>query len=339
MLKLSTDKVWFTTGEQTRIIEQVLQQTGLSISQIAAELKKSERTVRDWRREKFRMDYGSLILLCKLAKIPLPAVETRPAYSHTSTAGKRGAATVLRKYGRPVVDETFRKQRWQAWWHKTGQYNTPSQSQPKPIYQPATSTKLAEFIGIVIGDGGITKYQLMITLNSTDDRAYARYVKELCVELFKLTPSSYHRTRNNTVTITISRKALVTFLVTLGFKPGDKIRNQIDIPNWIKQKESFLKACLRGLFDTDGGIFLERHTIKEKDYAYARMAFVSASKPLIQSIYDSLTQLGFTPKIRSGKRVQLEKRAEIIRYFKMIKTSNPKHLKRFDTFVQMGMKC
>ena len=48
---------------------------------------------------------------------------------------------------------------------------------------------------------------------------------------------------------------LINFLEDKGFKPGNKIKNKLRIPSWIKNNRKFLKACLRGLYDTDGSVY------------------------------------------------------------------------------------
>ena len=330
MSKLIKEKVHFAPGAQRAIVEKVLSHSKMSVAEMAAILYITPRTLRDWRREKHRMSYVGLKKMCKHAHIPLPTnLDVRDAYSHTREAGILGSAAVKKKYGKNFpCDPKYRQKQWEKWWENEGKHNPPPQRQPLAIHKPKPSNNLAEFIGILIGDGGITKHQVTITLNRTDDLEYAHYVQMLCVKLFKLQPGVYHRADNNVVNIVISRTALVSYLESLGLKKGDKIRNKVTIPDWILQNHKYLQRCLRGLFDTDGGLFLETHTIKQKEYSYIRLAFVSASKPLIRAIYDSLNKYNFHPKVRSGKRVQLEKKDEILRYFKDIGTSNPKHENR-----------
>lgn len=340
MPKLSTDKVWFTTGKQTAFLNTVAEHSGKTTKELAFTLKRSDRTVRDWRREKYRMDYGSLKKLCQLSQMPIPKnIETRPAYSHTQAAGKRGAAAIKKKYGRHFPgDDTYRAEQWKHWWKTKGKHQPAPQLQATAIHEPVHSEDLAEFFGIVIGDGGITKYQLTITLNRTDDWDYALYVLALSKKLFKLEPRLYHDKKNNVVNICISRTKLVAFLEKNGLKRGHKIHNGVDIPKWITKNDNYLQKCLRGLFDTDGGIFLETHRKNNRQYSYLRLAFVSASKPLIETIFQSLISLSYTPKIRSGKRVQLEKSEEIKKYFSTISSSNPKHIQRLRTFVDKTIK-
>ncbi len=65
----------------------------------------------------------------------------------------------------------------------------PKKSHRKKILLPKHSIHLAEFFGIMLGDGGINNpWQATITLNATKDREYSRYIKELIKFLFGLPP-------------------------------------------------------------------------------------------------------------------------------------------------------
>ena len=108
------------------------------------------------------------------------------------------------------------------------------------------------------------------------------------------------------------------------------MKQQVGIPDWIMENCEFRKSCLRGLFDTDGCIFHERHKIKNKVYSYKRLNFTNASLNLVKSVQTILSDLGFKPKIRRKFRVvQIEDLKGINTYFETVGTSNPKHKLRF----------
>lgn len=45
------------------------------------------------------------------------------------------------------------------------------------------------------------------------------------------------------------------FLSSIGLISGDKIKNKVTIPTWIRADNNLLIPCIRGLFDTDGTVF------------------------------------------------------------------------------------
>lgn len=125
---------------------------------------------------------------------------------------------------------------------------------------------------------------------------------------------------------------MVEFLKERGVLQGNKLKQGLDMPRWILDEPEYRIACLRGIFDTDGCIFQERHNIKDKIYSYPRLSFVSASEALRGSISTSLLDLGFKAKIRGNRSVNLERFEDITEYFRIVSTSNPKHLRRFHSF-------
>ncbi len=185
----------------------------------------------------------------------------------------------------------------------------------------------------MIGDGGITEKQVTVTLNYITDKEYINFVSNLFKKLFTVEPALYKREKESVVNIVISRVKLVRFCKSLGLKVGNKLRQRVDIPNWIKKETKFKITCLRGLMDTDGCIFNECHNINNKRYCYPKLSFVSYSKNLRYSVFKILSELGFHPKIRNNRSVQLESKKDVIKYFQLVGTNNLKHKRRFKRIV------
>ncbi|MCX6720049.1 MAG: hypothetical protein NTV36_02990 [Candidatus Staskawiczbacteria bacterium] len=202
---------------------------------------------------------------------------------------------------------------------------------PLPIKIPKFSKDLAEFTGIMLGDGGISANQVKITTNMIDDAQYAIFIKNLIKKLFDLKPSVCPRKKDvSALDIIISRIKLVEFCnQKLGLHIGNKLKQGLDIPAWIRKNSEFEKACVRGLIDTDGCVFDECHDIKGKKYNYKRLNFTSASPELIKSVFEILEKNGLSPKIKNSRQVNIENKENIKKYFKIVGTSNPKHLNRY----------
>lgn len=249
-------RVKFYKGKQRKFLEEIIHQSGFNESKIANICKVSDRTIRDWRREKYFMAYEALLKLCKLA-------------------------------------------------------------------------------GILLGDGGIRgDHQVTVSFNMKTDKEYANYIQEIIGKLFGFSSSVYPRKGTKGADIVISGKNLVEFLADKNIlKKGNKIVNQIDIPKWIKENRNYKISCLRGLMDTDGGIYYHRYKVDGKWYKYPRLSFCSSSRSLTDSATNILKELNFTPKINKDK-ITLYRLPEIRRYFKKIGTHNPKHLERYKTFYE-----
>ena len=294
------------------------------------------RTFNGWRREEYLMPFVVATKLADEANITLPKnAKLEDRYWYTRVGAKAGWEVVKDKYGRVPVNEEYRQRKWREWWEKTGKHTAHKIiNRPKSFKKPRLSRDLAEFVGIMIGDGGMSERQLNITLHHIDDYAYGQYVRGLLKKLFRVPVAFHERKERSTINVVISRTALVVFCHdTLGLKVGDKIRQRVDIPDWVMNSQACRESCVRGLWDTDGCIFNECHGIKGKKYCYPRMSFVSASPRLCKSVMRILSTSGFSPVMRGSRKVQLERRQDIIDYFRKIGTNNPKHRKRAKEFL------
>lgn len=326
----------FPPGEQHHFLLKVANKLKLSWSELADKIGVHKRTFNDWKREEYSMPLRMVRSLSRKANIPIPLnIEVKDRYWYTALGSSAGARAVLKKYGRIGGDLEYWKKKWHEWWEREGKYRKHSiVGITKPIKKPHFSKELAEFVGIMIGDGGITKKQVTVSLNHKTDKPYSVFVKNLIRKLFKVKPSVYIDKKESTISIVVSRIHLVKFCKTIGLKIGNKLEQNLDIPEWIKGDKNFEIPCIRGLVDTDGCIFNECHKINNKKYCYPRLAFTSASKQLRSSVFEVLKEFGFKPRMRHNKDVQLENREEIKKYFKLIGTHNPNHLKRFKSFLE-----
>ena len=328
-------RVFFPKGEQGDFIISAKQSMNITHKVLAGKLGVSMRTLSDWKREKFSMPLASAKKLSRISSVCLSdKIEIKNRFWYVHKGGKAGGIAVYKKYGRIPADEKKREKKWREWWDSKGKFNNKTIGVRKEINIPSVSKDLAEFTGIIIGDGGITKKQVTVTLHKTDDKEYSIFVAGLFKGLFNVKPGIHTRKTKDAIDLVISRVELVEFCSSIGLKIGNKIKQGVDIPKWIKCDTKLKKACVRGLMDTDGCIFNECHKIKEKRYCYPRMSFVSASPPLRNSFFEILKELGFSPKHRNNRSVNLEKREDIVQYFKVIGTNNNKHRKRFKKFIK-----
>ena len=165
---------------------------------------------------------------------------------------------------------------------------------------------VSEFIGILLGDGHLSENSsnVSISFNGVDEADYVEYVKKLIKKLFKQVHirENWERDSPNSsgnekgLTLTITSISLHDALVTKGLIPGDKVQNQIKIPRWIFKKKEFKIYCLKGLFDTDGSIFID------KNHKIINLNFTSASKPLVQDFFKICNLLNIQPSPKIIKR-------------------------------------
>ena len=134
----------------------------------------------------------------------------------------------------------------------------------------------------------------------------------------------------NALEVVISSVGFVRWIQTKGMPYGNKLKNEICIPKWIKTSPLFKKRFLRGLFDTDGCVFIDTHIIKDKKYQHRGWTITSYSAKLRSDIVELLQNLGYSPTLRDSQvSVYMRKSADVERYFREIGTNNKKHFERF----------
>jgi len=328
--KINSKRVVFLKRKQRNFINKILSK--ISIGEAAGFCNLSERTIRDWRRERFLMDYRALKILCNKTHFLLPRnVKLKDRYWYVEKGASKGGRALFKKYGKIGGDPEYRKKKWYEWWEKEGKYKSHTiLNLPKPIKKPVFSKDLAEFVGIMLGDGGITKYQVVITLHSEDEKEYGKFVISLIKKLFNV-PVGVHYDKNSaSVDLTVSRIKLVHFCTEkAGLKVGNKIKQKVDIPNWIQKNKQYSIACIRGLIDTDGCVFTHRYKVNRKIYNYKKLAFTSCSEPLRRSVFNIIKENGLNPRFAQRKDVRLDSIEDMRKYFHIFSSHNPKVLKQY----------
>lgn len=183
------------------------------------------------------------------------------------------------------------------------------------------SEDLAEFVGILLGDGHLTPFQVSVTLGSKDE--YTAYVMDLMERLFGARPKQIF-TKEGHIVIYTGSVRLVRWFLEMGLV-FNKVKCQVDFPRWIFQRKEFMARAVKGFFDTDGSVYKLKYGMQ--------FSFCNVSKPLLKSVRNMLKELDFSPsEINKNKNVYLTKRAELFRYSKEIGFGNKKHEKRFLRF-------
>ena len=200
----------------------------------------------------------------------------------------------------------------------------------KKIKIPDKDIKLAELIGIMVGDGHLSNYQASVTTNIDTDYEHALYINFLFKRLFMVKVNMKKRKDSKAVDIIVSSKNIVKHLHKLGMPIGNKLQEGLKIPTWIKRNISFSKFFLRGIFDTDGCVYIDKHRYKGKVYSHLGWTFTSYDDKFLNEIKELLEKFGFRPtNTIKQKSVYLRRQDDVRKYFNFIGTSNPKHRSRF----------
>lgn len=203
----------------------------------------------------------------------------------------------------------------------------------KEIKYPVRCVELAELIGVILGDGGLPgNHQLIISFNSKTDKEYSIFLGNILKKLFSIDFHIRPRKNCNGADIVVSSSNLIDFLLSQGLAAGNKVKNQVDIPQWIYDKAAYQKACVRGLIDTDGSFYCHRYHSNGKNYCYLKLCFANRSRPLLKSVLRILRQFNFDAYMH-GDQVFIYSMSGIKKYFKEIGTHNPKHSDKIIKFL------
>ena len=321
-------------GSQRYLIEAALCRS--HVNRLAQTCGVHPRSVRDWRREKHRIPLDSLKRIYEETGLSLPTqLRLIPDFWHLREAARLGGQHHAKLYGPPGTLESRRKgghiscERFQA---------NPELAKAcgfiirKAIKRPRKSDRLAEFIGIMLGDGSLSsRFQVGVSFNSKTDRAYGAYLQQLFRTLFGLSATIQRRADTYGWTVVASSRSLVEHLQRLGLVAGNKVAHQVDIPKWIWAKPSYQRACLRGLMDTDGSIYRYAHRVNGSTYEHVALCFTNHSQPLLRSVQQLFINCRFRSRV-GRYHVFLNRQTEICQYFQIIGTRNLKHLTRFQQY-------
>jgi hypothetical protein len=300
IIKNENCRIVFKKNKQMELINQLKENSNLTWKNLSKKIGLCELTLRNaLRYEKHLMSYNTFRKICKIGKIDYQDYfcfidEIRDENWGRVKGGK--IAGLKNKKGTPKV----------------------------VINIPTISTKLTEFIGILLGDGSISKtnYSIEIILNSTDEIPYSNYISNLIYQLFKIKPKKILLRNKNALKLRVNSKNLFNFLVNLNIPIG---MSKKKIPDWIFKNKKLLAATIRGLFDTDGSVYLSSR--------WCVLNFVSNSNMLRKQFKSCLKEFGI-PTFISQNHINATSLWKIKKFMKEIGSSNLKHIIKFIEYLK-----
>jgi len=215
---------------------------------------------------------------------------------------------------------------------------------PQRLDMNMKNKKMAEFIGIMLGDGSIGIYDtkagnkikkhrvVKVTLDSRNEQ-YINHVSNLMKEILNIEPKLYFKKKENAVDICTFRKESIRYVLDeIGLKISPKW-NKMEIPEKFMKKELYA-YILRGLFDTDGSVTL----FKNNGILYPRIEIKICPSPAQKQFIDILNQLEFNYKIQKldkGKiRIRISGKNELEKWFRIVGSSNQLYTNRAEPFLR-----
>lgn len=184
------------------------------------------------------------------------------------------------------------------------------------------SNDLAEFFGIMMGDGKLSHFQVAVTLGSKEVD-YANYVCELMEVVFAGKATIITNYSKSYRIVYLGSTLASNWLKNEGLV-YNKVLSQVDVPSWVFRRTDYMKRFVRGFFDTDGSVYKLKYGIQ--------ISFTNYSRPLLASLQWMLERLGYRVSKISGPRFYITKNQDVRRFFKEIDPHNKRHIKRFSSF-------
>jgi DNA-binding transcriptional regulator WhiA len=195
---------------------------------------------------------------------------------------------------------------------------------------------LGEVSGIFAGDGTLYKtktgFVMEVRGNSNEESYYQKHVKPNFEKLLsrKLRLIKRHYPGGYVIGIrSCTLKTKEIFHDWLGFPIGKKSGN-VEIPKQVLNEKRYWKSYIRGIFDTDGSVYLRKSGPGMK-YNQPVIDIASNSTKHLKQIKEIIEELGFNVWLeKSNNKVRMAgwKNAEI--FFKVIKPHNNKKTERFE---------
>ncbi len=210
------------------------------------------------------------------------------------------------------------------------------------------SPELAEEVGWHVGDGSMNYYNYsgrrkgfyQLRGHIEDDREhYLRRIKPIFKELYGVDVSLRDMPSTRVFGFQIWSSELVKFKESLGLGLGPKI--SVKIPDIFLNDKRLKISVLRGIFDTDGCVYLEKKNKK----LYPKMEIQTISLPLALQLREIFNSLGLRATLYTNKNLNHPNKkicyavtirgVEMLhRFFDVIEPKNQKHLDKYSFFTQ-----
>lgn len=213
----------------------------------------------------------------------------------------------------------------------------------KILQLPDTITpELAEETGWHIGDGSMNYYETrglyQLRGHIEDDKLhYLTKIKPIFKKLYGIDVSLREMPSTRVFGFQIWSTDLVKFKESLGLTIGPKL--DLIIPDKFLTNDELKASVLRGIFDTDGCVYLEKKNHK----LYPRLQINTICKRLAEQIKNIFNELGlratlYGENIKPGGNkktcytVTIRGDEMFHNFMKVIQPANPKHIAKYELY-------
>jgi len=206
--------------------------------------------------------------------------------------------------------------------------------------------ELAEEVGWHIGDGSMNYYNNQGKLKGIyqlrghiedDKEHYLQRIKPIFKSLYGIDISLREMPSTRVFGFQIWSNELVKFKESLGLKKGPKL--DLIIPEIFLKDNELKTAVIRGIFDTDGCVYLEKRIHK----LYPRLEISTICLRLAEQLRDLFLELGLRATMHKETNNRQDNRKQLYRiiirgdemlhkFIGLIKPANPKHIAKYERY-------
>lgn len=182
---------------------------------------------------------------------------------------------------------------------------------PKSYPRFSPSGDLAEYIGVMLGDGNISKFprtERLIIVSNANNKGFINHYALLTTKLFAKEPGIFKMKNVQAVRITLYQKYISQ---RLSIPTGNRSKLKIQIPAWIHKDKLYLVRFLKGLYEAEASLSIHLPTCTYN------FSFANRNVSLLDEVEKGLVILGFHPRKRTTA-VELRKKEEVRRFEKLI---------------------
>lgn len=177
------------------------------------------------------------------------------------------------------------------------------------IFPP--SKNLAEYIGVVLGDGNISVFprtERLIIVSNANNQYFIKRYSFLTEKLFNRKPTVSKLKGVNAIRISIYQKKIS---YRLKIPTGNRNGMHIIIPEWIWKENDYIISLLKGLFEAEGSLSIHLPTCTYN------FQFKNKNRYLLNTVEKGLKALGYNPEIRRNA-IRLRKKKEVETFKQLI---------------------
>ena len=194
---------------------------------------------------------------------------------------------------------------------ETRNLRAPSGRKPKP-FRPflLPSEDFAYLIGVFAGDGCLSRLPRTYKFSIACDNRYPDLIAKYAALLERITgcpPIVQPRNESKATDVILHGIDLPTLF---GLPCGRKTESGFQTPAWVFEDQQYLKAFVRGLVETDGGIYKRNRPDKGRTW---ECIFVAYNAQIMADFLKAASLLGYCFR-HNGVRASLSNTAEVRRF-------------------------